>query len=308
MFESNISYRSLNRESSIAWQRHLLGALLLVAILNVASERNLCAETESVFSPKKTRSVTVTAHVFSGVPDPTWRLNRHQIAELADRIDGLQPISMDQPWEQPSKLGYRGFTIRVKQRGTSDKKLFVYDNVMDLGKRLGTRKDSGQSLERWLLETAGNAITRHVRRTVQNELKDLIKTDVTPAAGSVRVTLHIFSGVPDPSWNLTGEQSALLSKKIQTLQPDSTNERWEMPSRVGYRGFSFEVKPELGPASKLYLYDNVLQMEQPSGRRTDSDHALEFWMLETAGNALEPSVKALAEKGLEDLQTKDAGR
>lgn len=287
---------------------NLLGALLLLAVLVLVPMQNISAETEKAFDPKKTRSVTVTAHLFSGVHDPSWKLNRYRIAELANRIDALPPITNDQPWEQPSKVGYRGFTIKVEQSGASDKELFLYDNIIELGNQLGKRKDSEHRLEEWLLKTAGNAITRRVRATVRNELKLLSKTGGTPVEGSASVTLHIFSGVPDPSWNLTPEQAALLSNKIQALGLDSTKEPWEMPSRVGYRGFSLQLKPETGPAAEFYLYDNVLQMDKSLGRRTDSNHALELWVLGTAGSALQLGIRTLAEKELKDLQSGNARR
>ncbi len=289
-------------------QCNLLGALLLLAILVLAPVKNIAAETEKAFDPKKTRSVTVTAHLLSGVHDPSWKLNRYRIAELADRIDALTPITSDQPWEQPSKVGYRGFTIKVEQKGGADKEFFIYDNIIELGNNLGKRKDSEHSLENWLLKTAGNAITRQVRSTVRNEFKLLSKTEGTPVDGPVSVTLHIFSGVHDPSWDLTPEQAALLSNKIQALDLDSTKEQLELPSRVGYRGFSLKLKPETGPASEFYLYDNVLQMDQSLGRRTDTKHALEFWLLGTAGGSLKPGVKALAEKELKDLRSGKVGR
>ncbi len=287
---------------------NLMGAILLLAILVVMPVRNLTAETEKAFDPKKTVSATVTVHLFSGVPDPSWKLSRYRVAELADRIDALPAMNNDQPLEQPSKLGYRGFTIRIEQRGAVNKEFLVYDNVIELGNQLGKRKDAEHRLEKWLLKTAGNSITRHVRATVRNELKLLSRTAATPVGASVSVTLHIFSGLPDPSWNLTPEQAAVLSNKIQALELDSSKEQWEMPSTVGYRGFSLHLKPKKGPASEFYIYDNVLQMDQSLGRRIDSKHALEFWLLGTAGNALKPNVKALAEKGLKALQSEKAGR
>jgi len=289
-----------------SWLGTLLSALLIFALLSAIPVT--AAEIAKVIDPSRARTAKVTVHLFSGVPDPSWRLSRKQIAELADRISALQPLSADQPWEEPSHLGYRGFSITVKQRRTAERRFFVYDNVMDLEEGIGRRKDSGHSLEKWLLKTAGRTATRHVRSTVLNKLEALNKPEIQSLSGTVRVTLHIFSGVPDPGWELTPEQASVLSEKIQALKVDETNGRWEMPSRLGYRGFTVELKPETGPRSQLYLFNNVLQIDTPLERRTDSHHAMEFWMLRTAGSALEPEARELAEKGLSELESKGPGR
>jgi len=284
----------------------LLSALLLFALFSAIPAT--AAEIAKVIDPSRVRSATVTVHVFSGVPDPSWKLSRKQIAELADRISALQPLSADQPWEEPSHVGYRGFSIAVRQRGTAERRFFVYDNVMDLGEGLGRRKDSGHGLEKWLLKTAGRGARRHVRVSVLNKLEALAKPVSASLSGSARVTLHIFSGVPDPSWELTPELALVLSQKIQALTVDETGGRWEMPSRLGYRGFSVELKAETGPRSQFYLFDNVLQMDKPLERRTDSHHDMEFWILATGVAVLEPGVREMAEKELAELESKGPGR
>jgi len=289
-----------------SWLGALLSALLIFALLSAIPVT--AAEIAKVIDPGRARSATVTVHLFSGVPDPSWKLNRKQIAEFADRISALQLLNADQPWEEPSHVGYRGFSITVKQRGKVERRFFVYDNVMDLGEGLGRRKDSGHSLEKWLLKTAGRGASRHVRITVLNELEALTRPEIASLSGAVRVTLHIFSGVPDPSWGLTPEQASVLSEKIQALKVDETSGRWEMPSRLGYRGFTVELKPETGPRSRLYLYDNVLQRDKPLDKRIDSHHDMESWILATGGAVLELGVREMAEKELAELESKGPGR
>jgi hypothetical protein len=283
--------------------RKKLIPLFLLAILAVIPPICILAESQRPFDTAAAREVTVTAHVFSGVPDPSWKLTRKQISELARRIGELEPTSSGKPLEAPSRLGYRGFSITIKGRKGTEKTFFVYDNLMDLGDGLDKRKDSEHSLEKWLL-TAGHKLRRDVRDMALNDLNVLVKPAKTPQVGAARVTLNIFSGVPDPSWELTPDQANVLSEKIQALKGDKSRGKWEMPSRLGYRGFTVELKPENTPQSSFYLYDNVLQIEGSRERKIDSRHALELWMLKTAGPALDPEVRKVAEKDISELKSK----
>jgi len=82
VINSSISYKRFIAECGIAFRGHLLRVLVLVSILNLAPAYDLFAETERAFDPRRTRSVKITAHIFSGVPDPGWRLR----ASFCDKL------------------------------------------------------------------------------------------------------------------------------------------------------------------------------------------------------------------------------
>ena len=61
------------------------------------------------------------------------------------------------------------------------------------------------------------------------------RADIRP-----KVTLHIFSGVADPSWYLSREQESALQKFIGSAKSLPVAESETVPPDLGYRGFSLE--------------------------------------------------------------------
>jgi len=57
---------------------------------------------------------TATALLYSGRPDPTWRLSERQLRQLVQIWDALRPSSVP-PLRAPP-LGYRGCVVRSKTR------------------------------------------------------------------------------------------------------------------------------------------------------------------------------------------------
>lgn len=89
-------------------------------------------------------------HIYSGRPNPEWKLVVKQVKEV-DRIwENLQEISTQE--EFPSFLGYRGISLVCGD----DREYFVFNKraKCKLRKHIYWKSDKAGSLERFLLSTA----------------------------------------------------------------------------------------------------------------------------------------------------------
>jgi len=108
---------------------------------------------------------------------------------------------------------------------------------------------------------------------------DTIKT-VTPTATS-HVELDIFSGLPNPTWELSTIDTATLTDMIDSLQPSPPV---DLPTPLGYRGFLVTLdEPESGSVATIRAFQGIVEYR---GRVTkyhaDPDKQVERWLLATA--------------------------
>ena len=92
---------------------------------------------------------TVTAHLFSGRPDPAWEVTAEQASELVTKLEQLPEVETGTP--SPSRsIGYRGVTLNGPDGGN-----WLASEGTIVGSGAGIhRKDGGRVWERALLETA----------------------------------------------------------------------------------------------------------------------------------------------------------
>jgi hypothetical protein len=110
--------------------------------------------------------------------------------------------------------------------------------------------------------------------------------------GRVKVTLHIFSGRPDPSWFLSKDQATALVEKLRTSATQTLKAMPEFFEDVGYRGFSIEGLPDAELKGAVTLYDNVIDINGLTAKSLSLPPGnLEQWLLETAGNAVDPELQ-----------------
>ncbi|MEW6347750.1 MAG: hypothetical protein AB1646_01700 [Thermodesulfobacteriota bacterium] len=121
---------------------------------------------------------------------------------------------------------------------------------------------------------------------------------------SAVVTVHAFSGAPDPRWKLSANQIATLAALIDELNPITLDKPWRPPSRLGYKGFSLEVQSKEGSAGSLFVYDNIVQGGEGFGSRKGSGHRLEKWLVGSGGSALKRNVRRVV---LRDIRALDKG-
>src|SRR5690348_3970447 len=105
-------------------------------------------------------SVTVTLHVYSGRPDPTWELSDQQAQELVSRLARLEQPTLLKPRGILGNLGYRGFSIKANREAKLDPHIYVHAGIVDLNRFELNRSTGNTDLEDWLLSTAGNAVSQ----------------------------------------------------------------------------------------------------------------------------------------------------
>lgn len=69
----------------------------------------------------------------------------------------------------------------------------------------------------------------------------------------VSVELDVFSGRPNPSWELNTSESGELLKELSLL-PEVEKNKAEFFDGLGYRGFIISVLNELKPSSQPVMY------------------------------------------------------
>jgi len=108
----------------------------------------------------------------------------------------------------------------------------------------------------------------------------------TPSSEDVgSVTLHIFSGRPDPVWIMTPEQVSQFAALVTALEPIGSH---VMPQHLGYRGLRVnvsELNSLLSPV--LVAHGIVCQGEGGDAKyAADTTHAVERWLLTTGKRVL----------------------
>jgi hypothetical protein len=83
-------------------------------------------------------------------------------------------------------------------------------------------------------------------------------------AGGFTVELDAFSGRPNPTWTLTGQEAKQLARHLRDLPPADGSHA--LPDRLGYRGFWITPKANgPWPESRLYVHDGVVLIVRPVG-------------------------------------------
>jgi hypothetical protein len=115
----------------------------------------------------------------------------------------------------------------------------------------------------------------------------------------MRVELDLFSGRPNPGWELTAEQSAELVERLKGLPAAKEG---TIRDGLGYRGFVVTTREDEASAfTTLIVSAGLVVARYPDGaeqRFADPGRALERWLLGTAQGRLEPAVRALVNQEL----------
>jgi hypothetical protein len=105
-----------------------------------------------------------------------------------------------------------------------------------------------------------------------------------------KVTLDIFSGLPNPTWELSEQETQELMSRLEALP---RTEKIVEPPTLGYRGIVVEGGSDRldGP---LRIYRGTIAA--PDGARSDPDRSLETWLLETADPPLDEDIRTLLQE------------
>jgi hypothetical protein len=109
---------------------------------------------------------------------------------------------------------------------------------------------------------------------------------------SVTITLHIFSGRPDPAWELSDDQALELADRISQIQNTTLLKPAGLASSLlGYKGFSVNAVREKRLDPFIYIHGGVVESDRFGLNRITDVPDLEQWLLSTAGDAISDDVR-----------------
>jgi hypothetical protein len=102
-------------------------------------------------SGKEQQGWAAGAFLYSGRPDPVWKISNSVARKLLEIWHSL-PISDEKAGPQPGRLGYRGCFLR----GSDNREWIAFNGVGSLREEKGveTRKDVARKFEKQLLSSA----------------------------------------------------------------------------------------------------------------------------------------------------------
>ncbi len=108
---------------------------------------------------------------------------------------------------------------------------------------------------------------------------------------SVTVTLHVFSGRPDPAWELTDDQAKELADRLGRISKTTLLKPPGIVGGLGYRGFTISSVREKDFEPEMYIHAGVIDLARFDVNLSTDDPDLEQWLLSTAGQSVESSVE-----------------
>ncbi|MBY5890755.1 hypothetical protein HFN49_31765 [Rhizobium leguminosarum] len=112
------------------------------------------------------------------------------------------------------------------------------------------------------------------------------------------VTLDVFSGAPNPTWELSDHEINQLRQLIGSLQEKSLLKPPAVAGRLGYVGFRIDSALEsLYPT--IVISEGVVDVARLVPSRIDRDRKIERFLLDTARRLLKPDIIAHVERKLQ---------
>ena len=111
----------------------------------------------------------------------------------------------------------------------------------------------------------------------------------------VIVTLHVFSGRPDPTWLLPDDQAAAIEERVAALQRHTLAKPPGALGRLGYRGFSLtRLRADAGRVPlDVYVHEGVVDRgSRLDVNAIDENREIEKLLLQSAGKSVAPELHA----------------
>jgi hypothetical protein len=108
----------------------------------------------------------------------------------------------------------------------------------------------------------------------------------------LHVEVDIFSGRPNPSWELSAQEAQELLERVQRLPRSAAV--GSVKQDLGYRGLIVTAdKNEAGGFDRLLVSDGIVlasAANRPQQQFTDDGRALERWLLKIAKGQIEDGL------------------
>lgn len=120
---------------------------------------------------------------------------------------------------------------------------------------------------------------------------------------SVVVTLNIFSGRPDPSWELTAEQARELVARLKGIGRATLMKPPGIVGGLGYRGFTITSIREASLDPEVYVHRGIVDFSRFDVNRIADNVDLEHWLLATATTMLDEGIRRTAATAIDGAAT-----
>jgi hypothetical protein len=116
--------------------------------------------------------VEVVINIFSGRPNPRWKLTVEESEKLLEELESLQ--AMKEYPQTPEGLGYQGITVRNKESAMTYDEITAVSGVVIAQEGITSRyfSDRDQKLELWLLETGKDKLETTLYHTILTLITD----------------------------------------------------------------------------------------------------------------------------------------
>ncbi|MFM2313882.1 MAG: hypothetical protein RLZZ04_3158 [Cyanobacteriota bacterium] len=111
---------------------------------------------------------------------------------------------------------------------------------------------------------------------------------VTMCSAPTSVELDVFSGQPNPTWNLSASQCAEIEQHIGEL-PETAGESLQSPPALGYRGLIIHYEDQQGVRESIRVYRGIVQSGRLQFR--DADRKIEKWLLNTGHSLVDSNIQ-----------------
>lgn len=114
----------------------------------------------------------------------------------------------------------------------------------------------------------------------------------------MHVTLDVFSGRPNPSWELSQEHRSEFLTKISNLK---TKEHFQFDSskyELGYSGIILEEADTTHKTKRFEIYNGIINVVEndSSYALEDTGYGIEKWVLQTAPDSIDELVKYIKQE------------
>jgi hypothetical protein len=119
----------------------------------------------------------------------------------------------------------------------------------------------------------------------------------------MHVVLDIFSGRPNPSWELSQEQSSEFLKKISKLKTKENFHADSSKYELGYRGFIVEEEANFAQKSRRFeAYNGIINVVENNSSYAleDKGYSVERWLLQTAHNNVDDNLLNYVKQEIEN--------
>jgi hypothetical protein len=103
---------------------------------------------------------------------------------------------------------------------------------------------------------------------------------------SMAATILLYSGRPNPSWELGADRQAVIRALI--AQSPRAEESCEMPDGLGYNGVVLSIRGRDGREERWQVFDG--RVVSASGCRIDCGRLIERTLLDSGRDVIDPSI------------------